>query len=307
MNSLKSRTAFTLVELLVVIVIIGILASLITVAAMNAVNSARQTKIKFEVDQLDAAMKAVKQQYGNYPPADLTNVASNQSLRSFVAKAFPRYNIANLDTDLQAAGINTAAGGFDPGRALVFWLRGFSPDSTQPFTGTGNRTPFYDFDKTRLRSGEPFVDLNGNGVWETGESFTDTNGNGSYNLEPQYYVCPGDKEAPFVYFDFRSYGVGGDGTTLPSAPKSFTYGTSGTVSAYIQRTAKTITAGPPSPAQAGDVWANLDSFQIISAGQDGVYSSNAWLKFFPRGENYSTDDNDNVSNFSAKSSLEAER
>ena len=70
-RSTPKRGGFTLVEMLVVIAIIGILAALITAAAAMALSSAKQTRIKVEVDSLASAMEAFKQKYGSYPPADL--------------------------------------------------------------------------------------------------------------------------------------------------------------------------------------------------------------------------------------------
>ena len=54
----------TLVEILVVIAIIGILAALITPAIYQAMWSARQTKIKTELDQLASGIEAFKAKYG---------------------------------------------------------------------------------------------------------------------------------------------------------------------------------------------------------------------------------------------------
>ena len=54
----SSRRAFTLTELLVVIAIIAVLAAMVSVGVMRALDTAKQTRIKTEVDQLDAAFKA---------------------------------------------------------------------------------------------------------------------------------------------------------------------------------------------------------------------------------------------------------
>lgn len=300
----SKRNAFTLVELLVVITIIGILASLVAVAAQSAINTARNTRIKVEVDQLDAAMKDFKQKFGAYPPADFRNPASNVALKSFIARAFPRYNQANLDADLKAAGVNTTT--FDAGRALTFWLSRLSLDVTRPFDPTGSRQVMYSFDKLRLRSGEPFVDADSNGAYNAGDSFTDSNGNGSYDLEPQYYLTPGaDFDSPIVYFDHRSMGAGGDGVTIPSGAFTFTYSAqTGPAQPYLTRTLP----DPPAPnekfVQATDEWANRDSFQIISAGQDGAFTvAGGALRIFPKGYNYNAADNDNVVNFNSKATL----
>src|ERR1700677_2154910 len=69
--SSSPRSGFTLTEILVVIVIIAILAALITPALSAVLWSARQTKIKVEVDQLASAIEAYKAKYGSYPPANL--------------------------------------------------------------------------------------------------------------------------------------------------------------------------------------------------------------------------------------------
>ncbi len=91
----SSPRAFTLVEMLVVIAIVGILAALITPAIYQALWSARQTKIKAEVDQIAAGFEAFKSKYGSYPPANLTasGGVANATLTAFVARAFPRYTV----------------------------------------------------------------------------------------------------------------------------------------------------------------------------------------------------------------------
>ena len=170
---------FTLVEMLVVIVIIGILAALITAAAATALSSAKQTRIKVEVDQLAAAMEAFKQKYGAYPPANLSclqdtsgNYVCEHQLTSFVARAFPRYAVATaglptipyqIAWDLQNAGVDVSI--FNPQVSLVFWLSGFGPDPTDPFNRNNQvvtRTPFFSFDQAQLVAWQ-VQQLNSNG------------------------------------------------------------------------------------------------------------------------------------------------
>ncbi len=62
------RHGFTLVEMLVVVAIIGILAGLITAAATVAIKTAKKAVITMEFTQLDQALKAYKDKYGEYPP-----------------------------------------------------------------------------------------------------------------------------------------------------------------------------------------------------------------------------------------------
>ncbi len=296
---------FTLVELLVVITIIGILVALISVVAVNALYQAKQVRIKFEVDQMDAAMKSFKQQYGAYPPCDLRTPAANTGLKSFVSKAFPRYNQglngAQLAADLQTAGVNTAV--FDPARALAFWLSGFNPDVTHPFTDsttvtlpyTGSRTPLYGFDKTRLL----FASTIGSEV--AGQPATASARTG--NL---VYVPAGGQGVPFVYYDYRAYTIAA-ANPQPVSPARFAFNpSSGEAQPYALDANNN---GVVDVAPGADTWANADSFQIISAGQDGNFGAavaTASPKLFPRGTNYDTAgaDDDNVTNFNDKASLE---
>jgi hypothetical protein len=261
-------------------------------------------RIKAEVDQLDMAMKAFKQTYGDYPPCDLRITSSypNPRLRAFVAKAFPRFAQSNsskpdrLKEHLVVAGVDTD--NFDPARALVFWLSGFNPDVTSPFavaettpTGTptpytGERTPLYGFDKTRLLvAGTTTVAATGvqpGGMW---------------------YVPSGGQNAPFVYFDYRSYSTN-PSSLQPASVTQFTHAAfQGTAQPYALDVdnSRTLVAGT-------DTWANPETFQIISAGQDGHFGAMATtptpIKLYPIGVNYTTEDNDNVTNFADKSSLE---
>lgn len=65
----SSRSAFTLVELLMVITIIGMLVALVSVAAVRAIGTARQTQILVEIGLLDSAMQTYKNDTaGAFPP-----------------------------------------------------------------------------------------------------------------------------------------------------------------------------------------------------------------------------------------------
>jgi prepilin-type N-terminal cleavage/methylation domain-containing protein len=113
----RTPAGFTLVEMLVVIAIIGILASLITAAAWRAVITAKNAAIVVELSQLDAACKAYKEKFGEYPPdfagvnsgvapyGDTRTVGSftrDAVLRHFT-KAFPRY-VPGVSTNGALAG-----------------------------------------------------------------------------------------------------------------------------------------------------------------------------------------------------------
>jgi len=65
---LKSRSrnsAFTLIELLVVIAIIGVLVSLTSVGVMKILNRGQMVAARTEISQLEAAIAAAKQNFGN--------------------------------------------------------------------------------------------------------------------------------------------------------------------------------------------------------------------------------------------------
>jgi prepilin-type N-terminal cleavage/methylation domain-containing protein len=153
---------FTLTEVLVVALILGILLALISAAIFPALDSAKEFGIYSEAAKLKLAMEQLKSQYGANPPADLSNPSTASSaVYKFVARAFPRYDISQLSTDLTTAGASTA---FDPGNALVFWLVGFSGDPSNPFSdhdkrmsGADMSSAFYEFDTDRLGTNSNIV------------------------------------------------------------------------------------------------------------------------------------------------------
>jgi prepilin-type N-terminal cleavage/methylation domain-containing protein len=69
-NGIRSDQAgFTLVELLVVITIIGLLVGLVSVAVPKAIESGMKAKAKGELTAIVSAVKAYKQEYGQWPVA----------------------------------------------------------------------------------------------------------------------------------------------------------------------------------------------------------------------------------------------
>ncbi|MCX6947904.1 MAG: prepilin-type N-terminal cleavage/methylation domain-containing protein [Verrucomicrobia bacterium] len=65
----RGQVGFTLVELLVVISIVGLLAGLVTVAVPRAMEAGKKAKVKGELTAIVAAVKAYKQEYGQWPVA----------------------------------------------------------------------------------------------------------------------------------------------------------------------------------------------------------------------------------------------
>ncbi len=172
----QTNGGFTLIELLAVIVIISILVALISLAAVGAIAGAKQTVIAADINNLSQSLESMRATHfgGDYPPADL-RVPGDGHMQRFVAKQWPRYN-GNLANDLAARIPGYNANQIQPDKALVFWLSGFSPDVSQPFTGPG-RKPIMEFDEDRLIDGRYLSTASG-----------PNNGR------------------PFLYFDYRSYG-----------------------------------------------------------------------------------------------------
>lgn len=297
-----SRRGFTLTELLVVITIIAILASLGTVAVMRAMTTARATAIKTELDQIDAALKRYKDQFGSYPPCNLAFAESGISsaeqqrrlgqLRQHLSMAFPRYtaDAARIRRDLTAAGIDVE--NFRPDQALVFWLQGFSSDPTNPILSVDSRVinpstgavdpastvqkranNFFEFEVERL------VGVESGSVTNPAPSYFPTNARLSVNQVatkrfPEY-VGGG---VPVIYFDSRDYEqsaavVGG----AEAKPRTFNstspplFADAGFAAPYWQDKNANGRTNLAADADAQESWINPDSFQLIAAGQDHKY------------------------------------
>ncbi len=85
--TVRSRRAFTLVELLVVVAIIGILATLITSAATAARQYVKVARIKMQLYQIEMAIEQYKNKYGEYPP----DWSDQQAVLRHVKKRWPRF------------------------------------------------------------------------------------------------------------------------------------------------------------------------------------------------------------------------
>lgn len=331
-----SRRAFTLTEMLVVIAIIGILVALTSVGVMTAMARAKATRIKTELDQMDAAMRSFKEKYGAYPPCDLQvgYATSRARLRQFVAMTFPRYNLTDLEAEIKLALGTPPADNpeFRPDQALVFWLRGFSSDPTHPFITPKNEqiangivvnppviitpTPVFEFDTTR------FAAVDDKGV--------DAD---RLVVLPSYFPAGGPlgtTSAPYVYWDARSYPESTD-QTLPAyaEPKHFFNsddpgkGSPGTSPVFYPNAGILVPYwldangdGSVDLPQAEN-WANPDSFQLIAAGNDRKYGTqtnpgpNDQTRLYPTGTRYdnssATVDDDNAVNFTAKAKIGDDR
>ncbi len=238
----RRRAGFTLVELLVVIAIIGILAAILIPTLYRTVIKARQTKIATELNQLKLAVEAYKQKFSDYPPdfgnitqaSDLAN-ASNLVVRH-VRKAFPRHQ-ENLQTAFWDSSATPPQPRLDPSEVLVFWLSQLWEDPRQPLTGSGKQHVLFPFDKARLR---------------------DPDNDGFFS-----YFPPDGKDAPYVYFDSRTYSTA-TYPWLPSPAGQPTQKAGDVLRPYKRR----INA---QQTQTGMEYANADTYQLITAGLDGEF------------------------------------
>jgi len=298
---------FTLVELLVVITIIGILAGLALVGIRSAVVAAQNAAMKVEVSQIAQALDLYKQNHGAYPPdGNIVAIpAAGDRTTAFnrhMQKVFPSRNKSTdlfdtstmtgtdyitaiaADTGIirDGAGAMDAYtfGALDPTEAYVLFLMGFSPDVENPITGTGDRTPLFEFDQTRL---------------------TDEDDDGWWSYHPTY------TEAEYVYFNARTYDNGS--TSSPEVAEVDFTSVAGQADG-IARPYATINAN-------GDLaWAEEDKFQLICAGLDGHFGSYGdpdEMKMYPTGTagpsssiSYSLEDFDNIVNFGEAATLESD-
>jgi len=263
----QPRSAFTLIEMLVVTIIIGILISLVSVAVMSAITTSKVARLYFEAQQLTSAMQTMSLDSSTMPPTDLRMANAtdfNAPIAKWFKRNYPRYDLATLKADLDAAGGASVTPSVtttttpDPGFALVFWLVGFDPDAERPLNGhaarmagTDRKQWKYDFDIARLVNKRYLMP--GAKVL-----FDDKNGNSLPDA--------GEKYRAYLYFDGTAYGT-------PFAG----------FSPY-----KTGTG-------ANDYFFSPDSCQIICSGRDEILGSGA----APPGIKvpYAGFDADNVANF----------
>jgi prepilin-type N-terminal cleavage/methylation domain-containing protein len=292
------RHAFTLVEILVAIGILVLLAAIATPVALNALKSAQASALKMEVNGLADAIEQYRSKYGDYPPD-----GSNWTiLERHCRKAFPQI----LETELnllrrdRLTSLNYKGPGFpsadseidfrvmSPAEALVFFLGGFSSNPQRPFTGPGGpfalvpgSTTAYQYNPARENA---FFEFNSGQLTLTTSSFggqtvTVSNDESRFQMGDAANGLPEiddllpvylDKyqRAPIVYFDSRTYAIPdplGTGAAIVyvnriSSPQF------GTAVPYLSDEMNTTIA----PSQ--NYFQNKQSFQIVSAGLDGIYS-----------------------------------
>ena len=273
-----ARGGFTLVELMVVIVIIIILMGLLTPVLMNVMAKAREARIVAEISAMDGALKAYKERYGSYPPSDFSSTGIGL-VQAHLLHAFPRCNISTEMAAIQAAGLSTAS----PAQALVFWLSGFCSDPEHPVSG------HYSVSANGYTTPSPPLALTPFYPFDT-TRLTGT---------PPVYAPIDGLGAPYLYFAAQNYAT-------QAAYSASTYGQGGTGVGrpyYLDGGVSTI-----SPQF---LYANPNTYQIISAGLDGDYGDTSATTApspypsYPSGSGYTAGDMDNLTNIIEKNLKDA--
>jgi prepilin-type N-terminal cleavage/methylation domain-containing protein len=254
----NSRVGFTLIEILVVIAIIAVLAALITGAVMAVLGKGPDVQTRQDISGLSNAVMLFKKDFGGviFPSRVLlspnindytTNPYGPESQKALI-RLWGRINMAQACTDLANPAFWGLTGPIllEGDQCLVFFLRGlngtgFSADKTRPFASGGSRIgPWFDFPVAKLQVVS------------------------HVNLFPATsfpsFLDAYDKGRPYLYF--ASYGKT-VGYHVPSPTDlgdcQSGGGTGTTVTPYIKSM---------NPA----VFYEPDSFQIISAGKDGIFN-----------------------------------
>jgi general secretion pathway protein G len=297
------RRGFTLVELLVVFAIISVLVSLISAAVWKSMIMASRVRARSEISQLAVALENFKAKYGFYPPSRLMLLESLSfypsnpppgSLASdsieFLLRMFPKASTAwsNTNPANGPVGINWSGragyngpnpSAFPPilegDQCLVFFLGGI-PDnfsgstnctgfSTNPFdpsfhirNGGDTLPPFFEFDSSRLVP--PHGQMTVHRPFSY--SYFDT-----YRQRPYAYFSSGKSRNNYNrYFGTYHNSDCASLLVIPNSPLS------GSVWPYAEGTS---TAGPLTPSTLS--YLNPSSFQILTAGADGLFGTGTVL------------------------------
>ncbi len=263
--STARQNAFTLVELLVVIAIIGILASLAAVGVMKSLEKAKFVAAKMEISQLEVAIAAAKQSFGNVDElpsvirlygntagfTDPIGIETKKFLIKAFGKAwFPSDPMVIVNCPWLGPGYTgTYPVTLSGMEALVFWLG-----------GVRDATGFVGFSSYPA---EPW---------------------GIYNPATPLITKHAKRKGPFYEFDASRITP----TTIPT----FVNGWGGLYHYFSKGNY------PSGAVSNGTAFYNLKTFQIISSGHDQGFGSGSHT---PGQGNYAIDTlgYDDIANFSS--------
>ena len=165
---MKTKRAFTLVEILTVIVIISILAALVTAAVAGAMRAGKRAAIATEMSHNDMAIEQYKAEFGEYPP----DFFDDEALLRHVKKRWPRFDISGV-----------SAGNIRNAMSIVFLNRDVYPQTLlNEWGGVPGETGNFPFSFT-----DPATDISALALWLGGFP----------NREGRFEGFSADTEAPF--------------------------------------------------------------------------------------------------------------
>lgn len=299
------HSAFTLVELLVVITIIGILAALLLAAVQQARKAAARASITAEINQIDVAIKDLKNSVGSFPPNAQTDgngpIVENTVLtdfKQFMLKAFPQHRepealikaMVGLSLTTQETNIATnLPGGMTAAEAAVFWVGGFSDDPKHPISGAGG--PSYpkpasgdasEADPIEERSWQLGIKVANLGPRGEDDYFAkgynrfieysdprDPTGNTKRRIN-MWVLTPSNSPTPYVYFD-ASRGTGVlEANDVPAASSLalFTFTPANEMADALEQIKGVYAIKQRKSAGQGYEFANKGQFQVLHSGVD---------------------------------------
>jgi len=262
---LKSRSrnsAFTLIELLVVIAIIGVLVSLTSVGVMKILNRGQMVAARTEISQLEAAIAAAKQNFGNVDslPSIIELYSNSQTFKNnatsanpntlatfnFLTKVFGKnWYSASASANIpwlgsSAIGQPTTLYGME---ALVFLLGGYADSSSGApnFRGfSSNPLNPMDVNNVQYKIKGPFYEFKQKQIVSTANYYTMLNNSGG----------------SYVYFSSSEYAY-------------FLANPLGGVYPYHKSSSSPVLSS---------LYYNPKTFQLISSGQDKTFGSGGYYK-----------------------------
>lgn len=247
------RSAFTLVELMVVVLIIAILVSLVSSAVLKALGKIPEVTTRTEIAEMDMALRAFMLDYNlDVPPPSYLILHEANPLLSqptgFFQKAFGKNFGSQGPVDWNGDGQIDGPWTLEGEQCLVFYLggiptapglgmyspQGFSTNSMNPAAISAKRKgPYYPFQVGRLAP-QPYNPL----------------------IFPMYIDAWQSKSAAKPYAYFSSNGNNNIGYTQNTTPPLHDCKSIGAFPYYITGT---------------NQYMNPNTYQIISAGKDGVF------------------------------------
>lgn len=280
------RRGFTLIELMMVIAIIGVLVAILAVALGPIMNKGPEMVTRNDINQLGIALENFKNDFGFYPPSQMilcanctaystSDLRANDS-KAYMLKMFPR--IATLWSTNGVKWNPSSLPGDSPilsgDQCLVFFLGGIQ--TKDPTTGVLQCNGFprdpNDFAKppsqwTSTPYG-PYFEFKSDRLTDQISTRTGSTGFFSY-MDGYKQKAPNGLPSVYAYF---SSGKRRNGYNM-YFPMGFTRGDCSSLTNVFDSAGNSPPLGPFPYEQSPNNFHNPNSFQIISAGKDGVFGA----------------------------------